>query len=181
MTPRVIASRSSATFLPEKSSPRAADAAVSPAWRAPFCAVCWRPRALPPAFAARLRAGLLLAPLEDDLRADAPEPLRALELERRLDELLEEELVLRLRPLAADFRAPPEVLDALRAPDALALRAPELRALDPLDLRALAPRALDPDALRVDPPPDDLFRDEPPPLPEPVSAIALPPLKLPRR
>jgi hypothetical protein len=40
ITPRVIASRSSATFLPEKSSPRAAAAALSPALRAPFSAVC---------------------------------------------------------------------------------------------------------------------------------------------
>jgi hypothetical protein len=124
---------------------------------------------LPPAFAARLRAGLV-APLEDDLRADAPPLLRALEVERRL----EEELVLRLRPpapLAADFRAPPLELEAFRALDVLALRA--------LDVLAL--RALDPDALRVDPLPDDLFRDDPPPLPEPDSAIALPPLKLVRR
>jgi hypothetical protein len=113
---------------------------------------------LPPAFAARLRAVPLVLLAEDAL--DVPD-LRALDVERRLDELLELELALaRLRPpgplRAVDFRAPPEELDALRA---------------------LAPRALDPDDLRV---PDDLFRDDPPPLPEPDSAIA-PPLKLARR
>jgi hypothetical protein len=139
---------------------------------------------LPPAFAARLRAVPLPLLAEDAL--DVPD-LRALDVERRLDELLALELALaRLRPpdplLAVDFRAPPEELDALRAPDALDLRAldpPEPRAPDELDddLRALAPRALDPDDLRV---PDDLFRDDPPPLPEPDSAIA-PPLKLARR
>jgi hypothetical protein len=124
---------------------------------------------LPPAFAARLRAVLLLP--DDDLLVPG---LRALDVERRLDELLELELELaRLRlpdpPLAVDFRAPPEELDDLRAPDALDLRAPD--ELDD-DLRALAPRALDPDDLRV---PDALFRDDPPPLPELDSAIAPPP------
>jgi hypothetical protein len=198
ITPRVIASRSSATFFPEKSSPRAAAAALSPAWRAPFCACCCRPRAFPPACAARLRAVLL--PLEDDLLV--PDDFRVLDVERRVEEPDDE--ALRLRPpdpLAVDFRAPPrappEELDDLRALDALDLRAldpPELRALelreldardpdeDELDLRALEPRALDPDDFRApDPPPDDFLRDEPPPLPEPVSAIALPPLKLARR
>jgi hypothetical protein len=36
ITPRVMASRSSATFLPEKSSPRAAAAALSPVCLAVF-------------------------------------------------------------------------------------------------------------------------------------------------
>jgi hypothetical protein len=101
--------------------------------------------------------------------------LRALDVERRL-----EELELRLRPppdpLAVDLRAPPEELDDLRAPDALDLRALDARELDddePLVLRALEPRALEPDDLRVDPPPDDFLRDDPPPLPEPDSAISL--------
>jgi hypothetical protein len=139
---------------------------------------------LPPAFAARLRAVLL--PLDDDLLV--PDDLRAVDVERRLEELEDDELELRLRPpdaLAVDLRAPPEELDDLRAPDALGLR--ELEDDEPLDLRALDPRALDPRALdppepddfRADPPPDDDFlRDEPPPLPELDSAIALPPLKL---
>src|SRR4051794_13702431 len=113
ITPFVIASRSSATFLPEKSSPRAAAAALSPVCLAAFCAVCWRPRALPPAFAARLRAVLL--PLDDRLVLD----LRALDVERPLEELDDDdELALRPRPpdpLAADLRAPPDELD-LRAP-----------------------------------------------------------------
>jgi hypothetical protein len=131
--------------------------------------------------AARLRAVLL--PLDDerlvlDLRAPddrlVPDDLRALDVERRLEEL-EDELVLRLRPLdaaALDFRAPPDELDDLRAPEPL-----DLRALDPPELRALDPRALALDDLRVVPP-DDFFRDDPPPLPELDSAIALPPLKL---
>jgi hypothetical protein len=110
--------------------------------------------------AARLRAVLL--PLDDDLLVPE-EDLRALDVERRLDELDDDELVLRLRaldpPRAVDFRAPEE-LD------------------EPPDLRALDPRALDPDDLRADPPPDAFFRDDPPPLPELDSAIALPPLKL---
>jgi hypothetical protein len=147
MTPRVIASRSSATFLPEKSSGvreaavDAAAAAPSPALRAPFCAVCWRPRALPPAFAARLRAGLLV----DD-------PLdRALDVERR--------------PLEPDRALLPELRDELVL---------DLRAADP-DPRevALDFRAPDPDDLREAPPLDALLRDEPPPLPPVVSAMAL--------
>jgi hypothetical protein len=134
---------------------------------------------LPPAFAARLRAVLpapeddLLLAAEDDLLAAG---LRALdEVERRLDELLELELE-RPRPpdppLAVDLRAPPEELEDFRALDP-----PEPRALED-DLRALEPRALDPEDLRAPEPPPDLFRDDPPPLPEPDSAIALPPLKL---
>jgi hypothetical protein len=190
----VIASRSSATFLPEKSSPRAAAAALSPVCLAVFCAVCCRPRALPPAFAARLRAVLL--PLDEDL-LHAPD-FRALDVERRVEEDDDDEPeALRLRPPdppAVDFRAPEELdfraLDPpedLRALDPLAdLRAldpPELRELDAreldareldeelLDLRALDPRALDPDAFRPPDPPPDLLRDEPPPLPELDSAI----------
>jgi hypothetical protein len=168
MTPRVIASRSSATFLPEKSSPRAAAAAVSPAWRAPFCACCCRPRAFPPAFAARLRAALL-----------PDEPDRALDDERRALELLDPERALDLRAVDPELRE--LVLD---------LRAVDFRALDPLlrelallrepaplralELRELEPRALDPDDLREDPPPDDLLRDDEDPLPLPRfdSAIA---------
>src|SRR5581483_8213539 len=79
MTPFVIASRSSATFLPEKSRLRAAEAAEPPALRAPFSAFCCLARALPPALAARLRAALL--------RVDDDEPERELEEERRLVEL----------------------------------------------------------------------------------------------
>src|SRR4051794_41888727 len=76
MTPFVIASRSPATFLPEKSRLRAAEAADPPVLRAAFCACCCRPRALPPALAARLRAALL--------REDDDEPERELDEERRL-------------------------------------------------------------------------------------------------
>jgi hypothetical protein len=154
MTPLVMASRSSATFLPEKSSPvradaaDAADAAVWPALRAPLAALCCRPRALPPAFAARLRAG---EALEDvlDLRADDerevdPEPLRAL-----------------------DLRAVDAELD-LRAVDA----AVDLRAVEP-DLRAAGLRAVDPDDLRVDDPAARRLEDDAPPLPLFDSAIAL--------
>ena len=117
MTPRVIASRSSATFFPEKSRLRAADAADCPALRAPFSAFCWRARALPPALAARLRAAVL---------RDDDEPERLLDGERRpLDELELRELELRaldareleprelaLRELPLDFRVPE--LDLLR-------------------------------------------------------------------
>ena len=189
----MIASRSSATFLPEKSSPRAAAAAVSPVCFAVFCAVCWRPRAFPPAFAARLRA-VLLPLLDDDLLA--PPGFRALDVERRLVELREDDddfaLELRPRPpdppLAADLRAPPpeELDDDLRPPDALDLRALEARELElrelelrelddaledlrpPLELRELDPRALDPralelDDLRVDPLPLDDLFRDDPP------------------
>ena len=157
MTPRVIASRSSATFLPEKSSPRAAAAAVSPAWRAPFWACCCRPRALPPAFAVRLRAAL-----------PPDEPDRALDEARRVLELLEPERALDLRAVDPELR---EL--------ALDLRAVDFRALDPLPrelalLRELEPRALDPDDLRDDAPPDERLRDDDDPLPLPLfdSAIA---------
>lgn len=171
MTPRVIASRSSATFLPEKSSGAldAAAAAPAPALRAPLAAVCCRPRALPPAFAARLRAGVL-ADDEPDLRADEPEleDLRAVDdfravelaLERRLDDALLD-----------DFRAVEPALDDLRAVDAPPdLRAVDLRAVEPEleDLRAV-------DDPERDPPPDLRPEDEPPPLPPVDSAISFPP------
>ena len=150
MTPFVIASRSSATFLPEKSRLRAAEAAESPAWRAPFAACCWRPRALPPALAARFRVALL--------REDDDEPL--LDPERRLVELPDRERALDLRAVEPELRE-------------LAL---DLRALEPvlrelvLDLRALEPVLREPDPLRELEPralePDDLLRDDdPPPLP----------------
>jgi hypothetical protein len=139
----VIASRSSATFLPEKSSgvraeaADAADAAVWPALRAPFAAVCCRPRALPPAFAARLRAGVLA----DELAVDR----------RLLDELLE----------LVDFRAD--------APDPE--RALDLRAVDPeprelaAGLRAAGLRVVEADDFRVDDPLERRREDDPPPLP----------------
>jgi hypothetical protein len=171
MTPLVIASRSSAAFLPEKSRPRAAVAADSPACRAPFAACCWRPRALPPALAARLRAALLRV-LEPERLLD---PERLLEPERRLVELLDPDLALdlravepELRELALDLRAPepePELRELellLRALDPL-LRVPELRELDAL--RELEPRALEPDAL--------LRGDDPPPLPLFDSAMSI--------
>jgi hypothetical protein len=165
MTPFVIASRSSAAFLPEKSRPRAAVAADSPACRAPFAACCWRPRALPPALAARLRAALLRV----------LEPERLLDPERRVVELLDPDLALdlravepELRELALDLRAPepePELRELellFRALDPL-LRVPELRELDAL--RELEPRALEP---------DDLLRDDdPPPLPLFDSAMSI--------
>src|SRR3954470_13220700 len=59
MTPRVIASRSSAADLPEKSSREAVLPAAAPVCRARFWAVCWRPRARPPADAARRCDALL--------------------------------------------------------------------------------------------------------------------------
>jgi hypothetical protein len=191
MTPRVIASRSSATFLPEKSSgvladaADAADAALCPALRAPFAAVCCLPRALPPAFAARLRAGEL-DDADDalDLRLAVPEPdaLRAVDpdrelaLERRL--LDDDELLADLRALDVGLRAlEPELDDDLRAdeaaPDDFRPDEPEpdddLRALDARDdppLREPDPLDFEDDALR---------RDDPPPLPPVDSAISFPP------
>jgi hypothetical protein len=144
MTPFVIASRSSATFLPEKSRLRAAEAADPPVLRAAFCACCCRPRALPPALAARLRAALL----RDD------DPDRELEL---ADEAL-------LREVDDDER----LRDGLE-PRALEARELELRVL-PLDLRPPEPEL---DDLRDDDPPDDFLRDEPLPLLPLDSAIAI--------
>ena len=124
--------------------------------------------------------------------------LRALELERRVEEDDDELEALRLRPpdpLAVDFRAPEE-LDLREEPDPLE----DLRPLDPLELRELEPRELDaleleprelddelelrppderepdPDAFRAPDPrldDDDLLRDDPPPLPELDSAISV--------
>src|SRR3954471_4802988 len=160
MTPFVIASRSSATFLPEKSRLRAVEAADSPAVRAPFCAFCCRARALPPALAARLRAAVL--------RVEEPE--RELDDEREVDEERRplEELV-PLRELAL------RELEA-REPE---LREPELR--EPVLREALVERRPPPeldDDLRDDDPPDDFLRDEPPPLLPLDSAIAILPQKL---
>src|SRR3954465_14061048 len=161
MTPLVIASRSSATFLPEKSRLRAAEAADSPAARAPFSAVCCRARALPPALAARLRAAVLRV----------EEPTAELDDERHLDEerLPLEELV-PLRELAL------RELEA-REPE---LREPELR--EPVLREELVerrpPPELDDDDLRDDDPPDDFLPDEPPPLLPLDSAIAILPQKL---
>ncbi len=74
---------------------------AAPALRAPFAAVCWRPRALPPAFAARLRAGCSSA-LRELL---APELLlrELLLLARALG--FAAERVLDLRAVELDLRA----------------------------------------------------------------------------
>jgi hypothetical protein len=117
--------------LPEKSVRAAAAAAgfaaAAPTLRALLAACCCRPRALPPAFAARLRAGVLA----DELDVRELEPLL-----RAVDVVL--------------FRALEELL--LRAVDAL-LREPEpvLREREP----ALLFRALDAAPLRELPDPDD--------------------------
>jgi hypothetical protein len=145
MTPFVIASRSSATFLPEKSRLRAAEAADPPALRAPFSAFCCRARALPPALAARLRAAVL--------RVDEPElvDLRVVDDDERLREAPE---LFVLEPRALEARElDPRELD----PREVDPRELELREL-PLDLRPLEL---------------DLLRDEPPPLLPLDSAIAI--------
>jgi hypothetical protein len=149
----VIASRSSATFFPEKSVRAAAAAAgfaaAAPTLRAPLAACCCRPLAFPPAFAARLRAGVLA----DELDRAVEPALRLVEPDEREVELL--------------LRAVEELL--LRAVDALLReREPELllRALEAAPLRELPD-----DDFRVDPPeprPDDRV-----PLPPFDSAIAL--------
>src|SRR5215217_1996727 len=149
----VRASLSSATFLPEKSRPRdcasaagfvAAEAALPACLRA----VCCRPRALPPALAARLRPAALP---EDEarelplLRADDPllradgDTLRELPLLRDEDDPLREE---ELR----DEEEPPRELALLRE-----------------DLREDPPPLPDDPPLRDDPP--DL--DDPPLRPPP--------------
>jgi hypothetical protein len=99
MTPLVIASRSSATFLPEKSRLRAAEAADSPVARAPFCAFCCLARALPPALAARLRAALLR---DDDADFVLEEERRPVELDFRAVDPELRELLLERRPLELD-------------------------------------------------------------------------------
>ena len=124
----VSASRSSAALLPLKSLP--AFAAADPVWLARFCAVCWRPRARPPADAARLRAVLLL----EERRA--VEPLRDLPLR---EELLRAELLRDELPLEDERRDVPPRLD----PDV------EDRLLEPL--LEERPRREDPPPL----PPDD--------------------------
>jgi hypothetical protein len=143
MTPRVIASRSSATFLPEKSRLRAAEAADCPAPRAPFSAFCWRARALPPALAARLRAALLVEDELERLLEDRPLAERLLE-ERPPDDLL----VDRREPVEDEERLP---LDAL----------PPVRPLE-LELELLRPLE---ELLRDD--------EDPPPLPLFDSAISI--------
>src|SRR4051812_10790577 len=131
ITPFVIASRSSATFLPEKSRLRAAEAADPPALRAPFSAFCWRARALPPALAARLRAAVLRV---DELELFGLRAVDDDERDREEPELREE----------AELRE-------------LELRELEARELDPreLELRELPPdlRPLELDLLRDEPPP----------------------------
>jgi hypothetical protein len=120
--------------LPVKSSPRDSAAAAGlvaalAARPADFFAVCWRPRALPPALAARLRGAVLRdAALRDE------EPLRA-------DELRDPDPV-----LADELRPDPLRDDELREPDPP--RDDELRADDPL--RELDERP--PDDLRLPPP-----------------------------
>jgi hypothetical protein len=142
--------------LPEKSVRDAAAAAgfaaAAPALRAPFSACCWRPRALPPALAARLRAALL--PVE-------------LEFERRLVEPVERELEPVLRELELLLRA----LEA-RGPDPLARDREEELAPDLAPaLRELFRDPPDADDLRD--PPEPRPEDDPPPLPPLDSAIAL--------
>jgi hypothetical protein len=62
--------------LPEKSSRAAASAAGCAALRARFCAVCCRPRAFPPAFAACLRLLALAPPERLEVERDEAEPER---------------------------------------------------------------------------------------------------------
>ena len=148
----VSASRSSAALLPLKSLP--AFAAADPVWLARFCAVCWRPRARPPADAARLRAVLLL----EERRAVEPlreeplvreEPLRE---EPLREELLREEL-LRAELLRAELlrdEPPREALDDVRRDEPPRLDPDvEDRLLEPL--LEERPRREDPPLL----PPDD--------------------------
>jgi hypothetical protein len=135
MTPRVIASRSSATFLPEKSRLRAVEAADCPALRAPFSAFCCRARAFPPALAARLRAALLVEDEPERLLEERPLAERLLE-ERPLDDLV----VDRREPVEDEERL---LLDALPPP----------RLLEPELLRPLEDLLRDED----DPPPLPLF------------------------
>src|SRR4051794_8710181 len=139
------ASRSSPTFLPEKSRPRScALAAGLVAALAPRPAVlraaCWRPRALPPALAARVRDALLRVPAPDALEARAA-LLREDELPPERAELLRED------------ELPPERAAPLREEEPL--RDDELREPDPPDDER------EPDA-RDDPP----LRD--PPLEDPL-------------
>src|SRR4051794_14552296 len=102
MTPRVIASRSSAALLPEKSSREAAPAPASPVWRARFSAVCWRPRARPPADAARRCEALLrVVPERDEVEREV--------VDFRVERELRAEPPLRDEP---DLRAEdPDLLD----------------------------------------------------------------------
>jgi hypothetical protein len=150
--------------LPEKSVRDAAAAAgfaaAAPTLRAVFAACCCLPRAFPPAFAARLRAGVL-----------ADEPDRAVEPALRLAEPDARELELLLR--AVD-----ELL--LRAVDAVLLRAVDepLREADPVlreRVPALLLRVLAAAPLRELPDPDDDFRADPP-VPRPDDdRVPLPP------
>jgi hypothetical protein len=183
MTPRVIASRSSATFLPEKSVRDAAAAAgfvaAAPTLRAPFAACCWRPRALPPALAARLRAGVLLVELELERRVVEPDEREPEPLLR--DAVLRELVERELDPLARelderelDEREPEPLAREVddRDPDPPPAR--DFEEEDPPE-RLLALREVDRE------PPDDDLRDppeprpddDPPPLPPFDSAIAL--------
>ena len=209
MTPRVIASRSSATFLPVNSirdeaacdAAAAVPAAASPVLRAVASTCCWRPRALPPAFAARLReAALWPEDDEEELRLRlllllaALLPLLALlldELDLRADEPLDfarDEPLLavdffaveaRLLEPPLDFFAP-ELLPRVLLPRELLLlelERPEpeleLRDVEPPELRDVEP----PELRELDPledlRDDDLLRE--PPLPDDFPPL-LPPL-----
>jgi hypothetical protein len=137
--------------LPENSD--AGPAAALPARRAPFCAVCWRPRALPPLRAAALRPDWERDDPDDRLRDALPE-----------------------RDLAAPLRLEDD--EALFAP----LRLDDLLRLDDEVLRAVEPPRLDDDARFAPPERDDELLRRPPvpplPLPRPrepldVSAISL--------
>jgi hypothetical protein len=153
----------------------AADAAASPALRAPFAAVCCRPRALPPAFAARLRAGVLADELAVDrrlldellelgLRAVEADPDRALDL--RADEADPD----RALDLRADEADPDRALD-FRAVEGDPDRALDLRAVDPelrevdAGLRAAGLLVVEADDLRVEDPLERRPEEDAPPLP----------------
>jgi hypothetical protein len=149
----VSASRSSATFLPEKSRPRdcasaAGLVAAVAVLLACLRAVCWRPRALPPAFAALLRDELReLPPLlfdEDDLLREPVPPLR--------DE--DEDEADLLRELLPPLLREDDEDDLLREP----VPPPLLRDDEPRDELRDDP----PEELRDDPPRDDPLDDDPP-------------------
>ena len=151
MTPFVIASRTSATDLPEKSSRSAAFPAAAPAF-------CPRAAAVP----ARLRPLVAAVRLRED-------PERVLE-ERELDERADEDFELDERDEARDPLAfdPPERDDAERDPPDFA---PPER--DEPDDRELDEREPEDDERELEPPDRRLLDD--PPLPPDFSAMTAPP------
>jgi hypothetical protein len=191
MTPFVIASRTSATDLPEKSSRSAAFPAAAPAWLPRAAAVPARLRALVAVVRLRevpareLEARFVPPARELDARLVPPEraePEREeddRELDERDDEVEERELDARLVPPEREppERDEPDELDDERDPPERDPPERDPPERDEPDERELDDREPEDDERELDEPPDLRLLDDPPLPPDDSAMTVLPETK----